>query len=972
MRTQKRRRAFTLVELIIGMVMMVIVMGGIITGLSMGLRLYGRAEANGKVTNGARFTAASFKHKIWPMMSRASIVEILPNLPDTAVSDSEDCYVYLDESEQCVKYRIGGRDEPLAGSEFITSLDFSVPAASEDRAENFILRMSVEARAPRIKSAHVTLDIDSALINRPAKRGPAREAAYGGPVLHFNIFDFRELNQYTPPGDSRPLKNDETVKKNSVIQLRYDITVPSGRRDATKILYYASTESKASLPKSAGYWEDTHYDTPQYTKDTKDNYCWPLLITSGDEYYLAGDQYKKASGKEDEFLKIPTSGEFYVYTGSNFEGNGSDFEDDGKLKKDKVKTKAERFGRFAILRAWVVPAYSDADGSGFVRPKGYEQWSTRVKIQPSLMPGENFWIETLNAKVNPETDPYSDQFWRPDDETTAKGKMDTEEGTYEVEVTMSSAAAHKLSQTALLAKAVKPEHLKDARRYDAASQAGGVSYTGITNYSYIVDATMKDNVGGLAVILNGYRDENNNEGVNGFMFAYDPGACGIKMFLMNPSGNVGTPSLSNFDYWGSEEQHRPGNKSGNTYYTYWKSGDKNNGIYRIRTQHRLEALMNPGALNQKYSGISNTEASTGNNGNIKNFMYNGNGKTRRRFIVTLLEYYTDKKEYPRLLVRVRLLKNISDVKSETGKSEEQLREEDPFLIGPKFYLSEPAWYRSFVGQKPIRSANNKTFSFRSLFYGDGSGDNSFSFDRLNDRTVYDLTENGMQQSQCTYKSEPVYYAVKNTSATVTNNSTNKLYSNFGGVFRHAVLDAREALESDKYSYKIGNGRKSRSTDQYKLGSTKPNRMRWFGLSVWPDDWNRNVRLTVHDITLGPGFSKDELLAIVENGAKLFGMDETCNKNFSLANCEYEAGRDGGSAWTKRVFGNAGGQSDAARSGSSYKDRFKDAKDQKQTCVMSLQHTNPCFSSGNKDGCPICDAYNKYNSDPTKRISDWGY
>ncbi len=584
------------------------------------------------------------------------------------------------------------------------------------------------------------------------------------------------------------------------------------------------------------------------------------------------------------------------------------------------------------------------------------------------MPGENFWIETLNAKVNPETDPYSDQYWQPDDETTAKGKMDTEEGTYEVEVTMSSAAAHKLSQTALLAKAVKPEHLKDARRYDAASQAGGVSYTGITNYSYIVDATMKDNVGGLAVILNGYRDENNNEGVNGFMFAYDPGACGIKMFLMNPAGNVGTPSLSNFDYWGSEEQHRPGNKSGNTYYTYWKSGDKNNGIYRIRTQHRLEALMNPGALNQKYSGISNTEASTGNNGNIKNFMYNGNGKTRRRFIVTLLEYYTDKKEYPRLLVRVRLLKNISDVKSETGKSEEQLREEDPFLIGPKFYLSEPAWYGGFVGQKPDLSVKNKvrTFSFRSLFYGGGSDGNSFLFDRLDKQTVYDLTENGMQQSLCTYDEEPLYYAVKNTSAKVANDSKNKLYSNFGGVFKHAELNARKALESDQYSYKIDNGRKSPSTDRYKLGSTKPNRMRWFGLSVWPDVWSNPVGLTVHNITLGPGFSKDELLAIVEIGAKLFGMDEACNKNFSLANCEYEAGRDGGSSWTRTIFGSLNGQDETARGKSKYNVRFTGADNKQQTCVMSLQHTK------DNDGCPICDAYNKYNSDPTKRISDWGY
>ena len=42
-RAQKRRYAFTLVETIIGMLMMTIVMGGIITGLNMGLRLYSRA-----------------------------------------------------------------------------------------------------------------------------------------------------------------------------------------------------------------------------------------------------------------------------------------------------------------------------------------------------------------------------------------------------------------------------------------------------------------------------------------------------------------------------------------------------------------------------------------------------------------------------------------------------------------------------------------------------------------------------------------------------------------------------------------------------------------------------------------------------------------------------------------------------------------------------------------------------------------
>lgn len=101
------------------------------------------------------------------------------------------------------------------------------------------------------------------------------------------------------------------------------------------------------------------------------------------------------------------------------------------------------------------------------------------------------------------------------------------------------------------------------------------------------------------------------------------------------------------------------------------------------------------------------------------------------------------------------------------------------------------------------------------------------------------------------------------------------------------------------------------------------------------------------------------------------MKETCNEKFSLANCEYEVGRDGGSEWTKRVFGNSSGQRDTARSGSEYNDRFIGADNSKQACVMSLQHTKP-YSSGNNDSCPICSVYKKYNSDISKRISNWGY
>lgn len=508
----------------------------------------------------------------------------------------------------------------------------------------------------------------------------------------------------------------------------------------------------------------------------------------------------------------------------------------------------KEFGSFGYLRAWVVPAYSDADGGGFVRPKGYEQWSVRVRIELSLKPGHTFWNEQVSFVVNPDADKYRDQHWRPNEDTTVSGKIDTKIGDYEVSVTTPRGSG---TENTLLAKAVRPEHLKDARRYDAVAQTDGVSYTNITNYSYIVDATFKDNVGGLAFILNGYRDESKNEGPNGFLAAYDPGACGIKMSLRNPANAVGSPGSSYQDYWGSVEQHRPGYKYDYQYYTYWYTyWDKN--IYKTRSQYRIEALMNTGALNETYSGINN-EASTNNNNNIKRFMYNSDGKTRRRFIVTLLEYYIDDEEYPRLLVRVRMLKNISDVTKDTGKTEAaELREEDPFLIGPNFYLSEPAWYGGFVVQKPS-TKDNKTYTFKSMPYG--SAGSTFTFSWSNNVTVYDYNGSNMYPQTCTYEPKSVYYAVKNRDDKVTSDK-NKLYSNFGGVFKSAVLNAREALES--YRDDKGN---NPSTSRYKLGSTKPDRMRWFGLSAWPDDWSGGVSLTVHELTLGPGFNKGELLAI---------------------------------------------------------------------------------------------------------------
>lgn len=948
MRAQKRRRAFTLVELIIGMVMMVIVMGGIITGLSMGLRLYGRAEANGKVTNGARFTAASFKHKIWPMMSRASIVEILPNLPDIAVSDSEDCYVYLDELEQCVKYRIGDRDEPLAGSEFITSLDFSVPTASEDLAENFILRMRVEAQAPRIKSAHVTLDIDSALINMPAKRGSETEAAaYRGPVLHFNIFDFRDLQLRNLSDDNKILQNEETVEKDSVIQLRYNIIVPSGNKDATKTLYYISSESKASLKKSTGYWEDDNYNDKHpdyYDKDTRGNYCWPLVIKSGDVYYLAGDQYKKASGKEDEFLKIPTSGTFYVYTGNNLD---SDFDGEGKLKKDSM-TSVERFGSFGYLRAWVVPAYSDTDGGSFVRPKGYEQWSVRVRILQSNPDGQTWFRRFTQHQV--DLIPNKIHLDSTDSNFSAVGYINPETGEYRVKMEYNTGNNHIQIGGALL-----PEDIGDARKYDKEIY-DGVSYTNITNYSIIVDAEAGTTTAGLALLLNGYM---NNGATSGYCLYYDPGANGYPIRLQNYSGNVG-----NYNNYGVREIDSPIESAINDTLDISKiSGLASNsrfyGSY-YNPQYVNIALQND--IFQRWESHESTLQTTiGDKTQECSDM-----QPRRRYMVTILEYHTGKRENPRLLVRMRLLKNLSEVMKESKKSERELRAEDPFLCGPRFYYSEPAWYGNFVGQKPKYSGDDssKTFTFKVK----RAGADEISFERTitnrtDENSGSDINRNYKDNY---YEETSSYYAVQTpnrpdkpeygeNSRYRDGFSRTKTWGDWwaqktikktfnGGVYKAKALDPREELGS---TY----------DNEEKLGKLGADRYRWIGLAIWGGKIGNRSSVEIYDMTIAPGFDAGELRSIMESGAQVFGMDET-NGSFPTVFAEYSADRDTAVKWNHELFGISSDGNGNQAHGNVYAGRFKNAQNETQPCVMSLQHVSLGYDD--KCGCPMCIAYGKYN------------
>lgn len=97
---------------------------------------------------------------------------------------------------------------------------------------------------------------------------------------------------------------------------------------------------------------------------------------------------------------------------------------------------------------------------------------------------------------------------------------------------------------------------------------------------------------------------------------------------------------------------------------------------------------------------------------------------------------------------------------ESKKSERELRAEDPFLCGPKFYYSEPAWYGNFVGQKPKYSGNDSSKTF--VFKVKRLGADEISFERTITNHTDENNGNDINRNykDSYYEETPSYYAVQ--------------------------------------------------------------------------------------------------------------------------------------------------------------------------------------------------------------------
>ncbi|NLW61606.1 MAG: type II secretion system protein, partial [Synergistaceae bacterium] len=220
------KTGFTLVELLIGVVMMTIVIAGIAFTVSSGFDLFTKADSNAVVISGVRFTADSFKRTVAPMLNVTDEIELLSEGSAIPASLSEDIhYVFL--SNGSVVHRDSKGDYVLEGSEYIDNVEFSIPAASEDTQENYIFKMTINGKNSDHPNAKLDLDVESALYNRPEKIGTPVSGDLRGAILKVRASLYLDrLDLYD--NDTKIKINGLTMHKGTKIEAVYDLINQTG------------------------------------------------------------------------------------------------------------------------------------------------------------------------------------------------------------------------------------------------------------------------------------------------------------------------------------------------------------------------------------------------------------------------------------------------------------------------------------------------------------------------------------------------------------------------------------------------------------------------------------------------------------------------------------------------------------------------------------------------------------------------
>ncbi|MCC8058777.1 hypothetical protein [Cloacibacillus sp.] len=656
----KKLAAFTLVEALIGVIIMMIVIGGIALSIKMGIDMYGRAEAHSELINGMRFTLDSFNREISPMLDVTREVEILStdisNIP--SVSD-DNHYIYLENGS--LTHRSSSGDEILTGSEYIDRVAFSYPTDTKETGENYTLRMDLTAKHERYGNTEYNTTLEKAMYNLPSKRGD------NGNILRFkysdavdvnviNIKHYRKNNN-TPENNVIDVSNlidisNSTDIKGITIIVSYDLTIDGTvnepYEDVSLVEYFISSSQEASL--------DISNEEPSDEEDSsgfKGKHYWQLLDKSEIEIQTG--------------LEIGTSGDLKTTYGSG-----------GKYQWS-----------FGTIRSRVTPRIADLSGN--ILAEGAPVWGPYTTIIDRRDDGtpllHDNWSEAIRHAIM--------NGWE-----QTKGFIT---GISDVSYTIDTDTGHNIirfnangnNNSTVFAEA-DLKYMKRERNLQR--EKCGAAYTNITNYSLIVDAQIKE-TSGYGILINGRilnpPDDGKNIQDNGYVFQYDRARTTFPVRIFG-NGRQGGGSGINDYYFGAQPEFNnflSGYDSLNSASEYVPRSLQNNAFRMHETRSdffnkRQRVLYT--ILEYYYPYIENPDK--------------------------IGEYINDPdaKKKPHYIVRMRTLKTGEEVDEILKKMSPEKQAQDPWHIGKEFYNSEPIWYGDFVGASPAISGDKYIFEVKNF------------------------------------------------------------------------------------------------------------------------------------------------------------------------------------------------------------------------------------------------------------------
>lgn len=860
----KKLAAFTLVEALIGVIIMMIVIGGIALSIKMGIDMYGRAEAHSELINGMRFTLDSFNREISPMLDVTREVEILStdisNIP--SVSD-DNHYIYLENGS--LTHRSKSGDEVLTGSEYIDRVAFSYPTDTKETGENYTLRMNLTARHERYGDTEYNTTLEKAMYNLPSKRGD------NGNILRFKYSDAVDVNvinikhyKRENNGDLIDISNSADIKGITIIvsyDLTIDGTVNEPYEDVSLVEYFMSSSPEANL--------DISDETPN--RENQAHHYWQLV----DEH-----------GTPLDGTEIATSGDLHLHHSG--------------------ETTTWRFG---TIRSRITPRIADINGT--LIAEGAPVWGPYTEIIDNNNLLHTSWSQAIFDAVhfNSMTDGF----------ISRKGDV-----VFDVDTTTGMKIikfnAQGNGNSAVLAE-VDLKYMKRERTLER--EKLGAAFTNITNYSLVVDAKVT-NTSGYGILINGRvinlpTSLDQSAAENGYLFQFDRARKSFPIRLFSEKGGQmqgikGFTGINSCYYFGAETEADLVEFAGLDGGYNWKS-------------EYVPAM------------LKNSSFNLPENNSLKFF------DSRQRVLYTILEYYcqyvenpdkpgeyikdSDAMKKPHYLVRMRALKTGDEVDEILKTMSPERKAQDPWHIGEEFYGSEPIWYGDFVGAAPMTSGDKYIKSGDKYIY--------------EVKNFSDIEKYGGPKIALSIPSGDVIPKRNRNIFKFEGKTKTAGYA----VVKGYDLDIRESFkkyakyDSGKYGY-------FNNTDVLNNIFQEKGK-RYIGIRVWKSA-TVSDDVVINEINMAPGFSGDELKAILPKGARIYETGETYSKGDwnKLA----EKDKDITFSWddttdadlNKKVFSNASSElngfvSDGEGNGSG------------NIGIMDIRHI--WTSPPNECKCPLC-------------------